>query len=64
MRYCSKLTLVSVKYIIDNAAKITGTITVTVHPDVYAKLTDAVNYPEWAAVTELAATKNIIFATT
>ena len=39
-------------------------VTYTVHPDVYAKLTDAVNYPEWAAVTELAATKNIIFATT
>ena len=39
-------------------------VTYTVHPDVYAKLTDAVNYPEWAAVTELATTKNIIFATT
>lgn len=36
--------------------------TITVHPDVYAKLTDETN-EEWYALLGLAATKNILFAT-
>ena len=58
---CPKISLASLQGIVKKYRDTKG-FTVTVHPDVYAKLTDAVNYPEWAAVTELAATKNIIFA--
>ena len=36
--------------------------TITVHPDVYAKLTDETN-TEWHALLALAAEKNITFAT-
>lgn len=61
MRYCSRLTLASVKYIIDKAAN-TKTITITVHADVYAKLTDTAN-TQWHAVLTAAAAKNISFAT-
>ena len=43
-------------------AKNTAAITVTVHPDVYAKLTDAGN-AEWHKVLTDAADKNITFAT-
>lgn len=44
-----------------NAAN-TSAITITVHPDVYAKLTDESN-AEWYAVLTAAAAKNITFAT-
>lgn len=56
-----KLSLESVKYMVDNAAN-TGTMTITVHPEVYAKLTDETN-TEWHAVLTAAAAKNISFAT-
>lgn len=49
------------QYMIDNAAN-TAAITVTVHPDVYAKLSDETN-AEWHALLAQAAEKNIIFAT-
>lgn len=41
----------------------TSTSTITVHPDVFAKLTDETN-TEWHALLALAAEKNISFATT
>lgn len=61
MRDCSRLTLASVKYIIDKAAN-TKTITITVHPDIYAKLTDE-NDTEWHKVMLDATEKNIQFVT-
>lgn len=57
-----KLSLASMQYLVTNAAN-TSTITVTVHPDVYAKLTDESNI-EWHQVLIDAAAKNITFATT
>jgi len=51
----------SIKYMIDNAAN-TSPITITVHPDVYAKLTDTTN-TEWNAILNNAATKQISFVT-
>ena len=56
-----KLSLASLQYIVDNASN-TGPVTVTVHPDVYAKLTDEAN-AEWHVLTALASEKNITFAT-
>lgn len=56
------LSLASFQYMVDNAYN-TAPITITVHPDIYAKLTDATN-AEWYAVAEAAAAKNIAFATT
>lgn len=61
MRECSKVSLASWQYMVTNAAN-TAAITVTVHPDVYAKLTDTEN-TEWNAVLTAAAAKNISFAT-
>lgn len=57
--------LESVKYAIDNrpAHFVPKAITITVHPQVYAKLTDETN-TEWHALLALAAEKNINFATT
>lgn len=54
--------LSSLQYLVTNAAN-TSSITVTVHPDVYAKLTDESNV-EWNQVLVDAAAKNINFATT
>lgn len=56
------LSLASLQYLVDNAAN-TSAITVTVHPTVYAKLTDTAN-AEWHKVLADAAEKNIAFATT
>lgn len=56
------LTLDSAAYLVAHAAN-TAAITVTVHPDVYAKLTDEAN-AEWHQVLIDAAAKNITFATT
>lgn len=47
---------------VSNKAANTAAITVTVHPDVYAKLSDETN-AEWHALLAQAAEKNIIFAT-
>ena len=57
-----KLSLASVQYAVDNASN-TSAITITVHPDVYAKLTDPSN-TEWYAVNTAAQAKQIAFATT
>ena len=50
----------SLQYLVDNAINETP-ITVTVHPDVYAKLTDETNV-EWYAVNTSAQAKQISFA--
>lgn len=55
---CPSLSLESFRYMVDNS----GTCTITVHPDVYAKLTDEAN-TEWHQVLIDAADKNITFAT-
>ncbi len=68
-----KLSFDSFQYLIDNAAN-TSAITITVHADVYAKLTgDTTNaaaaalseeeLEQWMALIPLAADKNLIFAT-
>lgn len=49
------------QYMIDNAMN-TSLITITVHPDIYAKLTDEQN-DEWYNILKLANSKNIQFAT-
>lgn len=59
---CSKISIDSISYLVQNAANTTP-ITITVHPDVYAKLTDEAN-AEWHQVLIDAAAKNINFATT
>lgn len=56
------LSLASLQYLVANAAN-TAPITVTVHPDVYAKLSDETN-AEWHALLAQAAEKNITIATT
>lgn len=56
-----KLSLSSVRFLVENAAN-TNSIAITVHPTVYAKLTDEAN-EEWNSLLALAATKNIQFAT-
>ncbi len=72
--HSSKISLQSLMYMIDNSGA-TNNITITVHADVYAKLTgDTTNAaaaaltPEesaqWMALVETAAAKNITFATT
>lgn len=48
-------------FIIQNAAN-SSAITISVHPEVYARLTDPAN-AEWYAVNEQATAKNIAFAT-
>lgn len=69
----SALSLASLQYLVTNAAN-TSAITVTVHPDVYAKLTgDTTNaaaaalsadeLAQWQSLVSAAAAKNISFAT-
>lgn len=58
---CPKLTITSVAQIVTLAANTTE-ITITVHPDVFAKLTDESN-EEWHAILLAAAEKQINFAT-
>ena len=55
------LSFQSLDYIVTNAAN-SNAITITVHPDVYAKLTDETN-TEWNALLNTAAEKQITFAT-
>lgn len=59
---CPLLSLASLQYLVTNAAN-TSAITVTVHPEVYAKLTDEGN-AAWNAVLTSAEAKQITFATT
>lgn len=56
-----KISLESLQYLVDNVGN-GSTITVTVHPDTYAKLTDEGN-AQWHAVGEAAKERNISFAT-
>lgn len=56
------LSLASLQYLVKNSANGSTAITVTVHPDVYAKLTDTAN-TEWNKVLTDAVAKNISFAT-
>lgn len=56
------LSLASLQYLVNNAAN-TSTITVTVHPEVYAKLTDETN-TEWNAIFTAAEARQIEFVTT
>lgn len=56
------ISIESLRYLIENAAN-TVARTVTVHPDVYAKLADE-NNTEWHAVWTAAQAKQISFATT
>lgn len=56
------LTQESISYLVENADN-TSAITVQVHPDVYAKLTDSTN-TDWYAVNTAAQDKQISFATT
>ena len=58
---CPLISLDSIQYMVDNATNTTA-ITITVHPDVYAKLTDESN-TEGHQVLLDAADKNIDFAT-
>lgn len=59
---CPLLSLASLQYLVNNAAN-TKAITVTVHPDVYAKIQDETN-TEWHALLAAGAAKQITFATT
>lgn len=56
------LSLESLQYLIQYRANGTTAITITVHPTVFAKLTDNTNYPTWYAVNQDALTKYITFA--
>lgn len=58
---CPKLSLESLQYLVTNAAN-TSPITVTVHANVYAKLTDETN-TEWNSLLSKAQEKNIQFVT-
>lgn len=73
LRDCKELSLESVQYMVTNSTP-SDAITLTFHPDVYAKLTgDTTNeaaaalteeeLAQWVAITEAAAAKNISFAT-
>lgn len=56
------LSLESLQYLIQYRANGTTPITITVHPTVFAKLTDNTNYPTWYAVNQNALTNYITFA--
>lgn len=60
---CAKLSLNSFKCIVDKRFNDNNSITVTVHPDVMAKFEDAEGHPEWHALMQQAAEKQISFAT-
>lgn len=59
--HAPNLSLASFRYMVENAAN-TKAISITVHPDVYAKLTDPDN-AEWHQLNQDAAEKQIAFAT-
>lgn len=59
---CRAVSLESLRYLISKRYN-SNTITITVHPDVYAKITDETN-AEWYALLDLAAQKNVNIATT
>ena len=57
------LSLESLRYMMQNSAAPDAGITLTVHSDVYAKITDTTN-TDWFALLDLAAQKNVNIATT
>lgn len=57
----ASLSLESLTYLVDNASN-SGAITVTVHPTVYGYLTDQSGHPDWYALAQTAAGKQISFA--
>lgn len=59
----ASISLESLTYLVSNSANGSTAITVTVHADVYAKLTDEAD-AEWFALLGAAAARNISFATT
>lgn len=61
IKYCAYLNLASFSYMVSNSAN-TVPITIIVHPEVYAKLTDDTN-EEWYAVNTLAKERQISFGT-
>lgn len=60
-RWLKSIKCECIQYLIENAAN-TDAITITVHPDVFAKLTDETN-TDWHPLLALAAEKNISFGT-
>ncbi len=54
------LSLASLQYLVTNRLNGTTRITITVHADVWAKLNDAVGYPEWNALLVDAVTNQYI----
>lgn len=66
LKHCPKISLDSFIYMIQysktNTSDINKDITITVHPEVYSKLTNITN-TEWNALLTAAAAKNITFAT-
>lgn len=57
------ISLESLRYMLANAQKSDKGFTLTLHPDVYAKVTDETQ-PDWYALLDLAASKNVNIATT
>ena len=60
---CPNFSLASLTYMLQNKKDQEKVITITVHPTVYAKITDTTN-TEWHALLDLAASKNVNIATT
>lgn len=56
------ISLASLSYLVNSYPTGRNQITVTVHADIYAKLTNTSLYPEWAALVTVAQSKNITFA--
>lgn len=56
-----KVDLPSFTHLVENSAN-TMPIIVKVHADIYAKLTDGANYPDWANLVTIAQANNITFA--
>lgn len=56
------INLASLNYLINSYPAGRNKIVISVHADVYAKLTNAVQYPEWVNLVTIAQTKNITFA--
>lgn len=56
----ASLSLESLTYLVDNASN-SGAITVTVHPTIYGYLTDQSGHPDWYALAQTAAGKQISF---
>lgn len=62
IRHLKSISLASLTYLVNNAANGSTAITVTVHAEVYAKLTDEAQ-ADWFALLTSATAKNISFAT-